>query len=490
MESVWSKEKDSFIENLEDDEHKEDIINSYYDELNKLKKFLVILNKDKFPKSKNLNNACELLNTYFRKHLMNNKNGWVYRLDKGNNRHYPFIIRSIRFKEDRHDSRSKWIDIELVNNTRNKTATSTVTINYDDLKMAKNSIPDVVRHNNILLETPELLKEYEDYIKEYNDKEVLQNHQFIDSEGLRYVNDNIYEKTSRKDKFNNSLNLYTSSNLVNHSDNCLIPFEPLIYVFNLNKHYFEWVDTRDVEPYVYDDEIAEKLILPEEHKGLINILTNDEIIDNGSDIIEGKSGGTIILCKGGPGLGKTLTSEIYSEIKHKPLYSVHSSQLGTNGTKIEETLKKSFNRAERWGAVLLIDEADVYIRERDNDTNHNAIVASFLRVMEYYNGLMFMTTNRDKDIDDAIISRCMAVLTYQNPIKEVRAMMWKIYLEQFNIDYSPELINELSEEFKKISGRDIKNVTRLVSRFIQGYKVPPTIDVFKKCATFRGVEIL
>src|SRR3546814_2642760 len=53
-----------------------------------------------------------------------------------------------------------------------------------------------------------------------------------------------------------------------------------------------------------------------------------------------------------------------------------------------------------------LDEADVYIRCRDNDLEHNAIVAEFLRTLEYFNGLLFMTTNRINDVDDAILSRC------------------------------------------------------------------------------------
>ena len=44
-------------------------------------------------------------------------------------------------------------------------------------------------------------------------------------------------------------------------------------------------------------------------------------------------------------------------------------------------------RAQRWGAVMLIDEADVYIKRRDDDITMNAVVGVFLRVLEYFNGL-------------------------------------------------------------------------------------------------------
>jgi AAA+ superfamily predicted ATPase len=469
-------------------EDNDEVVKNALDEAkNELVEFLNGINSKKIRKSKNLTDATMLLQQYFRANLK--ENGWIYRKDFKEDRHYPFVATRIHLREDRQDSRIKWIEITLVNNSKNKTETTALKIESENLKEHKNSIPDVVRALNILFETDELKAEYEQYVKDYHEKESMQNEQFVSTKGIKYINDNMFEKEQNKGRYNDRMSLFVSSSLVEHAENCPIAFEPLIYVFNLNRHQFEWQDTRDIKLYKYDHTIVDKLILPKEHKGLIDILTSDFIQDNGSDIIQGKSGGTIILCKGKAGLGKTLTAEIYSELKDRPLYSVHSGQLGTDGTTIENKLKESFERSERWGAVLLIDEADVYIRERDNDTNHNAIVASFLRVMEYYNGLMFMTTNRENDIDDAILSRCMSVLTYKHQVEAVKTELWKIYLEQFNVQYDTALITELNKEFKEISGRDIKNVTRLVSRYIQGYKLDKaTVQTFIDCAIFRGIR--
>lgn len=42
-----------------------------------------------------------------------------------------------------------------------------------------------------------------------------------------------------------------------------------------------------------------------------------------------------------------------------------------------------FTIAARWGAVVLIDEADVYLEERSmHDLSRNAMVAVFLRQLE------------------------------------------------------------------------------------------------------------
>lgn len=59
-----------------------------------------------------------------------------------------------------------------------------------------------------------------------------------------------------------------------------------------------------------------------------------------------------------------------------------------------------------WRAVLLIDEADVFLERRSpHDINGNAIVGVFLRVLEYCTGILFLTSNRVTTIDEAFRSR-------------------------------------------------------------------------------------
>ena len=60
-------------------------------------------------------------------------------------------------------------------------------------------------------------------------------------------------------------------------------------------------------------------------------------------------------------------------------------------------LSPIFRRAEKWNAVLLLDEADVFLEQRScHDVHRNALVSIFLRELEYYQGIMFLTINRVK----------------------------------------------------------------------------------------------
>jgi hypothetical protein len=267
-----------------------------------------------------------------------------------------------------------------------------------------------------------------------------------------------------------------------------LPVHGYILMFHLELHQHVWVHVDDMQPYQYQPELKNKLILPPEQTDLIDILTAemDLLMD---DIVEGKSGGTTVLCVGPAGVGKTLTAEVYSEIIKRPLYRVHSGQLGLNVTEMELALKNTLTRAQRWGAVMLIDEADVYIKRRDDNIAANAVVGVFLRVLEYFNGLLFLTTNRVGDIDEAIISRCIAIIRYHQPTFNDRCKIWTVMAEQFGLNIDIELINTLSKTFPKASGRDIKGLTKLVAKYCHHKSVLPTLEVFKKCSIFRDMEL-
>lgn len=194
------------------------------------------------------------------------------------------------------------------------------------------------------------------------------------------------------------------------------------------------------------------------------------------------------MCQGAPGVGKTLTAEVYAEVIQRPLYKLHSGQLGTNAAEVEEALTAALKRAERWKAVMLIDEGDVYVRARAADLEQNAVVGVFLRTLEYFNGLLFITTNRGEEVDDAILSRCIAIIEYQKPDERQRRELWAVLAEQFSMKLSAQLIDEAAKTFNNVVGRDIKSYLRLAAKWCAVKKMQPSIEVLKKAASFRGYD--
>lgn len=266
-----------------------------------------------------------------------------------------------------------------------------------------------------------------------------------------------------------------------------LPVHPYLFMFHLELHHYLWVHVDDLAPYAYQPALKQKLVLPPEQTDLIDILTAemDVLMD---DIVAGKSGGTTVLCAGPPGVGKTLTAEVYSEIIRRPLYRVHSGQLGLNVAAMETALKEVLTRAQRWGAVMLIDEADVYIKRRDDNIAMNAVVGVFLRVLEYFNGLLFLTTNRVDDIDEAIVSRCIAMIRYEQPDRDARRRIWQVMLAQFALNVDAALLDELVDLFPRASGRDIKGLAKLTAKYCSQKQIQPNADAFRRCSVFRAME--
>jgi ATPase family associated with various cellular activities (AAA) len=266
-----------------------------------------------------------------------------------------------------------------------------------------------------------------------------------------------------------------------------LPIQAYMFLFHLELHQHLWVHVDDIQPYVYQPELKHKLVLPSEQTELIDILTAEmDVLQE--DVIAGKSGGTTVLCAGPPGVGKTLTAEVYAEVTGRPLYRVHSGQLGLSVAAMEAALKEALTRAQRWGAVMLIDEADVYIRKRSDDIQANAVVGVFLRVLEYFDGLLFLTTNRIDDIDEAIVSRCIALIRYHAPDVAARERIWRVMSEQFDLTLDEATVQQLALIYPDASGRDIKGLSKLVAKFCQHKQLKPTLDVFARCAMFRALD--
>jgi len=180
----------------------------------------------------------------------------------------------------------------------------------------------------------------------------------------------------------------------------------------------------------------------------------------------------------------TLTAEVYSESAKRPLYSVQCSQLGTNEERLEKKLQEILDRATRWRAILLIDEADVYIHERENDIAQNAIVGVFLRLLEYFNGILFLTTNRETVIDDAIISRVTAHVRYGIPEKtDEKIRLWRILAEQYGVKGLS--YEDCVKEFPRISGRSIRQLIRLARIMADRDKSKVTLSMIRWAAKFH-----
>lgn len=234
---------------------------------------------------------------------------------------------------------------------------------------------------------------------------------------------------------------------------------PFIRVFSLDTKNYVYADVDDTALYEFDTNAMAKLQLPGEMLNILTRVFNTPVEGLFGDLIKGKHGGVVILACGNPGVGKTLTAEVYAEQTERPLYVLELGELGTNVAQVEENLNRVFTRVARWNAVLQFDECEIFLTKRGEDLERSAIVGSFLRLLDYYRGILFLTTNRREVLDHAVLSRVMLKLDYPDLDQAARAAIWRTMLESAGMTLVDGTIEQLAET--EINGRQIRNLTRL-----------------------------
>jgi hypothetical protein len=234
---------------------------------------------------------------------------------------------------------------------------------------------------------------------------------------------------------------------------------PFVRAFSLRTRSFLYTDFRNTDVYHYQTDIEQRLLLKPAHRKIIQAIfaADEETI---KDLIPGKTGGLCVLAWGNPGVGKTLTAEVYAELKERPLYALSVSEIGTSPQEIEKNLQRVFTRVERWNAVLLFDECDVFLSKRGDDIHQSAVVGMFLRLMDYYSGTMFLTTNRLGVVDEAVDSRLAFRIHYEDLAQPDRFNIWKPLLAEAKVAVPDAVLEKLSE--LKLDGRKIRNMVRAI----------------------------
>ena len=238
----------------------------------------------------------------------------------------------------------------------------------------------------------------------------------------------------------------------------IFPFVSL-YNLGINKRWgVSYISC--LEPIIYQTNAFDYLVLDHEKKTIVKCLINNKN-RNYDDFIEGKGNGLVFLLYGPPGVGKTLTAEATCEFLEKPLYSINVGDLGTDPEHMEGIMNTVLDYVKRWDAIIMIDEVDVFLEEREaNMIIRNAMVGIFLRLLEYHDGIMFLTTNRLTKLDPAVKSRINLTLAYKELNNKMREKIWKSLFNKWNIKIKNKTLKKLSDY--NLNGREIRNYMKLV----------------------------
>jgi len=240
---------------------------------------------------------------------------------------------------------------------------------------------------------------------------------------------------------------------------------PTLVGFSLTSKSWGDVSIDGLKEIDFDESIFERLVLPDTRKQMIKALVKHTSCAGGGfrDLVKGKGEGTVFLLYGEPGCGKTLTAEAIAELLRRPLYSVSMGTLGTTADELERRLGEILQLSARWDALVLLDEADSFLEARSSSSSleRNAMVSVMLRLCEYHQGILFLTSNRIDSLDPAFQTRITLALRYESLSMEGRSKVWENLLLKSGYESNMQSfdLNELSKP--ALNGREIKNALRL-----------------------------
>ncbi|KAF5638790.1 AAA family ATPase [Fusarium tjaetaba] len=277
-------------------------------------------------------------------------------------------------------------------------------------------------------------------------------------------------------------------------DDFLMCLPTTIVGFNMNKKEWVKLDVHTLREVKWNSQAFEYLVISQVTKELIKAVVINQLGNKANaDLIHGKGNGLFMLLHGGPGTGKTLTAESVAEIAKRPLYRVTCGDIGTKAEDVEKYLEIVMYLGKTWGCVVLLDEADVFLEQRSLvNLERNALVSVFLSVLEYYDGILILTSNRVGIFDAAFRSRIQLSLRYKNLGQAERHQIWENFLKHLD-QFQQDVRSRLTSQPQQVSligyGMDIsdlrKHLGELSQADLNGREIRNALSIARQLALYR-----
>ena len=177
----------------------------------------------------------------------------------------------------------------------------------------------------------------------------------------------------------------------------------------------------------------------------------------------GGTSGIVSLFAGASGTGKTMTASVIANEIGLDLYRIELSGIVSKYIgETEKNLDRIFDAARKANCILFFDEADALFGKRSevkdaHDRYANIEVAYLLQKIENHDGIVILTTNLAKSIDQAFTRRMQFIVEFPRPDVAHREKLWRgMFGEAVPLANDVDF-NFLARQLENTGG-DIKNM--------------------------------
>lgn len=175
-----------------------------------------------------------------------------------------------------------------------------------------------------------------------------------------------------------------------------------------------------------------------------------------------KAGDGRFCLYGPPGTGKTAFAAELARRLQRPLHTYQGGELlSCYVGETEKAIAAAFARAEANDAVLLIDEAEGLLSNRQTLRNSWELttVNALLTALDGHHGYVVLTTNLVERLDTAVLRRMEHKLELRSPTAEQRRSLWARLAEHFGWTQGAELDTQL-DAMEGLTPGDFHQVAR------------------------------
>ena len=209
-------------------------------------------------------------------------------------------------------------------------------------------------------------------------------------------------------------------------------------------------------------------------------LNIDEDVDK---LIEGlKNAKKATLCfYGEPGTGKSELAKQIAKTLNKPFINKKASDLLSPYVGMtEKYIAQMFDEAEEKDGILCLDEADSFLRDRQNSTRSWEVtqVNELLTQMESFQGLFICTTNLEEILDKASLRRFDFKIRFKSLSEDMRVDLFMAEINRMGV-HSAEMPTQIKLALSKMDSLTPGDFAAVSRKFKVLSKIPSQAELLK-----------